>query len=125
MSNHIRFRKIEHPQACAISATETSCGLGFGDFCRFAEMAPHGCRCTLFTAPLAVTGENKKPDDVSREVYRQALRTGKSLTHRLVIGAVLGFGPIVNRCTACLAADRGEIDLEQARQLMELERARN
>ncbi len=127
LPKHLAFRLLRLPSrpsgSYAVAATEASCGLGWGDFCGHAQLGGDGARrCSLFDAPLELRGALANDAHLvkTRETIDAAGAT--TLDELLKInpnaGAVLGLGPEVLRCRACLEADAGELGKRRAARMI-------
>lgn len=121
--SHVKIRKINHLRHPYITATADSCGLGFGDFCRFCkkhETDPEQMHCSLFGELVTVDGEVSKPPTMNEPMFKKVIGLALNDHHLRVMGAILGMGPTIKRCSACLAADAGEASEDEARQFFEI-----
>ena len=112
LPRHVVFRLLAlpyepEPVDYAITATETSCGLGFGDFCGHCVFPHRGPpSCSLFGGELELEGEvvaDEHFDQTERVVGASKLK--EVLAANPAGAAVLGLGPELLRCARCLDAD--------------------
>lgn len=100
------------PADYAITATATSCGIGFGDFCTHCDFPEWGVpSCSLFGGKLALEGQLVADEhlDQTRRVVGGRDKLTELLTANPTGAAVLGLGPELMRSLLCLLRDAGPL----------------
>lgn len=127
LPRHVVFRLLALPYEpdavdYAITATETSCGVGFGDFCAHCAFPQRGLpSCSLFGGELELEGEVVADAHLAQteRVVGGATKLKEVLAANPAGAAVLNLGPELLRSPLCLAADAGKLGRRRGLRMIE------